>query len=121
MNGEIEENIFHSREREGESWTFPIINKVSLISPSGESTDHRASDAFTRHPIDIAHSSLELLSDPPTAASQVAGITDTWTHHHTGVSICFTFLSRVRQGGECMRVVCLCTQGCPLNPPETSQ
>uniref|UniRef100_A0A8C3T110 Uncharacterized protein n=1 Tax=Chelydra serpentina TaxID=8475 RepID=A0A8C3T110_CHESE len=29
----------------------------------------------TGHPIDIAHSSLELLSDPPTAASQAAGIT----------------------------------------------
>uniref|UniRef100_A0A8C3SCG0 Uncharacterized protein n=1 Tax=Chelydra serpentina TaxID=8475 RepID=A0A8C3SCG0_CHESE len=28
----------------------------------------------TRHPIDIAQSSLELQSDPPTAASQAAGI-----------------------------------------------
>uniref|UniRef100_A0A8C3S3H9 Uncharacterized protein n=1 Tax=Chelydra serpentina TaxID=8475 RepID=A0A8C3S3H9_CHESE len=37
---------------------------------------------ITGHPIDIAHSSLELLSDPPTAASQAAGITG--ASHHTG-------------------------------------
>uniref|UniRef100_A0A8C3SF68 Uncharacterized protein n=1 Tax=Chelydra serpentina TaxID=8475 RepID=A0A8C3SF68_CHESE len=45
---------------------------------------HRVRQAVssTGHPIDIAHSSLELLSDPPTAASQVAGITG--TRHHTG-------------------------------------
>uniref|UniRef100_A0A8C3RSC6 Uncharacterized protein n=1 Tax=Chelydra serpentina TaxID=8475 RepID=A0A8C3RSC6_CHESE len=40
----------------------------------------------TGHPIDIAHSSLELLSDPPTAASQAAGITGA-RHHTKAVSI----------------------------------
>uniref|UniRef100_A0A8C3SKX0 Uncharacterized protein n=1 Tax=Chelydra serpentina TaxID=8475 RepID=A0A8C3SKX0_CHESE len=38
----------------------------------------------TGHPIDIVHSSLDLLSDPPTAASQAAGITG--MRHHTGLS-----------------------------------
>uniref|UniRef100_A0A8C3RYG9 Uncharacterized protein n=1 Tax=Chelydra serpentina TaxID=8475 RepID=A0A8C3RYG9_CHESE len=37
----------------------------------------------TGHPIDIAHSNLELLSDPPTTASQKAGITGTC--HHAGL------------------------------------
>uniref|UniRef100_A0A8C3THA3 Uncharacterized protein n=1 Tax=Chelydra serpentina TaxID=8475 RepID=A0A8C3THA3_CHESE len=40
-----------------------------------------ASPPTPGHPIDIAHSSLELPSDPPTAASQAAGITG--THYHT--------------------------------------
>uniref|UniRef100_A0A8C3RWA4 Uncharacterized protein n=1 Tax=Chelydra serpentina TaxID=8475 RepID=A0A8C3RWA4_CHESE len=37
---------------------------------------------------DLSHSSLELLSDPPTAASQAAGITG--TRHHTGLQLLIT-------------------------------
>uniref|UniRef100_A0A8C3XNE4 Uncharacterized protein n=1 Tax=Chelydra serpentina TaxID=8475 RepID=A0A8C3XNE4_CHESE len=54
---------------------FPVLQL-----PAGQAVSN------TGHPIDIAHNSLELLSDPPTAASQAAGITG--TRHHTGLLYC---------------------------------
>uniref|UniRef100_A0A8C3SD63 Uncharacterized protein n=1 Tax=Chelydra serpentina TaxID=8475 RepID=A0A8C3SD63_CHESE len=79
------------------------INSLSLIGPSALSERGHQSQHIrcivlasppttlgqavrnTGHPIDIAHSSLELLSDPPTATSQAAGITG--MRHHTRSSI----------------------------------
>uniref|UniRef100_A0A8C3SEB3 Uncharacterized protein n=1 Tax=Chelydra serpentina TaxID=8475 RepID=A0A8C3SEB3_CHESE len=56
----------------------PVTVTDRSISPHKGHADPVSS---TGHPIDIAHSSLELLSAPPTTASQAAGITG--TRHHT--------------------------------------
>uniref|UniRef100_A0A8C3S4K4 Uncharacterized protein n=1 Tax=Chelydra serpentina TaxID=8475 RepID=A0A8C3S4K4_CHESE len=54
---------------------------VQIDSVLVPTTVHPRAVSSTGHPIDIAHSGLDLLSESPTAASQAAGITGTC--HHT--------------------------------------